>query len=286
MGNAKSAEEGTPETSNDGAGANPKINTPEAKAKKKLEQKLKDAKSEKSSKSDKVNGTDAKCKQPLLPPAQREIIKFCISNSKDDLGERIYRRVMEKRDDFRSYASTLDDEQKAMVPDLLREFILEVVKLVLEGEDIESLCESFGERHVQLRANGFKPDFFATTADAVATECVFLDQATHQPTETLMAWSQLASAMFSSVRDGYYKELRRLRRASNVTAVSSKSEDLSEKRDKDEKKEDSEKKDDSNSSRSISPVETNENEENTVPSTNNVAKPETANFLSPPHTAY
>lgn len=53
MGNAKSAEEGTPETSNDGAGANPKINTSEAKAKKKLEQKLKDAKSEKSSKSDK-----------------------------------------------------------------------------------------------------------------------------------------------------------------------------------------------------------------------------------------
>lgn len=75
-----------------------------------------------------------------------------------------------------------------MMPDLLREFILEVVKLVLEGDEIEAVCEAFGERHVQLRANGFKPDFFATTADAVATECVFLDQATHQPTETLMSW--------------------------------------------------------------------------------------------------
>lgn len=108
----------------------------------------------------------------------------------------------------------------------------------------------------------------------------------------------MASAMFSSVRDGYYKELRRLRRASNVTAMSSKSEDLSEKKDKEEKKDGSDKKDDSNSSRclayaikfslsflfrSISPVEINENEENYVPPAN---KQETANFLSPPPAAY
>jgi hypothetical protein len=238
MGNAKS-------TGGDGGGETtasavaPKINAPEGKTNKKQ-----NVKTSSSGKSDKTaNVTDAKVKiQPLLPPSQREIIRFCLLNAKDDLGERIYRRVMEKREDFRNYALSLDDEQRATMPELLKQFIQDVVRLLLDGQDIEPACASFGERHVQLRCNGFKPDFFATTADAVATECIFLDGAVHSSTETLLAWSQLASAMFTAVRDGYYKELRRMRRLSTAT---SKSEDWSDKKEK----EDTEKKEDAQSSR-------------------------------------
>jgi hypothetical protein len=80
---------------------------------------------------------------------------------------------------------------------------------------VQRLSEEFGERHVQFRAFGFKPDFFASTADAVTTECVRLDGAAHSTSATLLAFSQLLTLMFSSVRDGYYCEMRRLRRSSH-----------------------------------------------------------------------
>lgn len=84
-----------------------------------------------------------------------------------------------------------------------------------DNEEVQRISEEFGEKFVLYRSSGFKPDFFASTADAMTTECVFLDCAVHQPTETLTAWSSLTTTMFSSVRDGYYAEMRRLRRASN-----------------------------------------------------------------------
>jgi hypothetical protein len=68
---------------------------------------------------------------------------------------------------------------------------------------------------VQFRSAGFKPDFLVTTADSVTQECVFLDLATHPAGETLLAWSTLTAIMFSAVRDGYYAEVRRLRRTAD-----------------------------------------------------------------------
>lgn len=50
------------------------------------------------------------------------------------------------------------------------------------------MSEEFGASHVPFRSFGFKPDFFAGTADAVTTECTFLDQATHTASETAGAW--------------------------------------------------------------------------------------------------
>ncbi|VDN29997.1 unnamed protein product [Cylicostephanus goldi] len=78
------------------------------------------------------------------------------------------------------------------------------------------LSEEFGASHVPFRSFGFKPDFFACTADAVTTECTFLDQATHTPSETAGSWSILTTFVFSAVRDGYYAELRRQRKTSNA----------------------------------------------------------------------
>jgi hypothetical protein len=44
-------------------------------------------------------------------------------------------------------------------------------------------------------------------ANALTTECVFLDGAAHQPTEAIEAWSELVEIMFSSIRDGYYTKV-------------------------------------------------------------------------------
>lgn len=44
-----------------------------------------------------------------LPLAHRQIVKGCMDKSKDDIAERIYRRIYEKRDDFRNFVEALDD---------------------------------------------------------------------------------------------------------------------------------------------------------------------------------
>ncbi|KAK6042393.1 hypothetical protein COOONC_20102 [Cooperia oncophora] len=59
---------------------------------------------------------------------------------------------------------------------------------------------------------GFRPDYFAPLADAAIAECVKLDGGAHKRCETLLAWSQLISAIFTSVRDGYYSRVRYQRR--------------------------------------------------------------------------
>ena len=161
--------------------------------------------------------------KPVVPLNHRQIIKYCIDNAKDDLGERIYRRVIERRDDFRQFVDSLPKPQRAEMSDGLRDFLLKIVESLTDGDEVQRISEEFGEKHVQFRANGFRPDFFASTADAMTTECVFLDAAVHQATETLTAWSTLTAAMFSSVRDGFYAEMRKQRRASNFSNTKVKS---------------------------------------------------------------
>lgn len=79
-------------------------------------------------------------------------------------------------------------EQRMELADNLREFLNGVVERLMDSEEVQRLSQEFGGRHVQFRSLGFRPDFFATTADAVTTECVFLDAAVHQASDTLTAW--------------------------------------------------------------------------------------------------
>uniref|UniRef100_A0A915LE05 Globin family profile domain-containing protein n=1 Tax=Meloidogyne javanica TaxID=6303 RepID=A0A915LE05_MELJA len=90
----------------------------------------------------------------------------------------------------------------------LRQFLDNVVKRVDNVEAVEKLARRYGEEHVELKCYGFKPDFWVSLADAMTVECVILDQATHQPSDTITAWSLLVSLMFSAVRDGYYQAMR------------------------------------------------------------------------------
>lgn len=201
-------------------------------------------------------------RKPLLTINQRQIIKGCMDNSKEDIGERIFRRALERRDDFKQFIDNLskvckqreayDREMNFRLRDLKTPttwsssstessktwLILMRSTGICRGfrgdktSFITRLSEEFGCNHVQFRANGFKPDFFACTAEAVTTECTFLDQAAHPTSETASAWSLLTSHVFSAVRDGsviqkyqniskhpcfrYYAELRRQRKSSNA----------------------------------------------------------------------
>ncbi|KJH48815.1 hypothetical protein DICVIV_05068 [Dictyocaulus viviparus] len=155
-------------------------------------------------------------RRPFLTTNQRSIIKFCMDNSKDDFADRIIRRATEKKDDFKSFIDNLPKTQRIEVSEGLRAFLVGVCDILTDSEEIQRVAEDFGASHVPFRSYGFKPDFFAGTADAVTTECTYLDQATHTPSETAGAWSTLSAFLFSAVRDGYYAELRRQRKASSA----------------------------------------------------------------------
>uniref|UniRef100_A0A0K0EFT8 Globin family profile domain-containing protein n=1 Tax=Strongyloides stercoralis TaxID=6248 RepID=A0A0K0EFT8_STRER len=154
-------------------------------------------------------------KKPILNGPQRQIVKYCMDNAKEDLGERILRRIVEKSLDFRLYLEALNRNDRIELGESIKKFIHSTVLSINDSDNIQQIAEEFGSKFVAHRSFGFKPDFFAVTANAVTTECVFLDAAVHQATETLTAWSVLTSFSFSSVRDGYYGELRRQRRLSN-----------------------------------------------------------------------
>ncbi|XGW18820.1 hypothetical protein V3C99_002986 [Haemonchus contortus] len=155
-------------------------------------------------------------RKPFLTVNQRSIIKYCIDNAKDDIADRIIRRAMEKKDDFKMFIDNLTRAQRSEVSEALRVFLTSICDILTDSDEIQRISEEFGSSHVPFRTFGFKPDFFACTADAVTTECTFLDQATHTPSETAGSWSTLSAFVFSAVRDGYYAELRRQRKCSNA----------------------------------------------------------------------
>jgi hypothetical protein len=65
-------------------------------------------------------------------------------------------------------------------------------------------------------------------ANALTTECVFLDAASHSPTEAIEAWSELMEIMFANIRDGYYQRIRYLRKNTHCfNSMFSQSSDLS-----------------------------------------------------------
>uniref|UniRef100_A0A183BPS7 GLOBIN domain-containing protein n=1 Tax=Globodera pallida TaxID=36090 RepID=A0A183BPS7_GLOPA len=141
----------------------------------------------------------------------REIIQFCFDNPHNEIGSRICSRLLEKRPDFRQFAYSMGKERWQQMTGKLKEFLELVVRKVDNIEMVERLSRKYGEEHVELKCFGFKPDFWVSLADAMTVECVILDQATHQPSDTITAWSLLVSIMFSAVRDGYYQALRAAR---------------------------------------------------------------------------
>ncbi|KAK6029628.1 hypothetical protein OSTOST_04259 [Ostertagia ostertagi] len=146
----------------------------------------------------------------------REIILQCFENPHSEFGNKVLQRIFEKRIDYQKYVYTLGRERAYQMSIRLKDLVEEVVSKVefvkiFDPDHICSISRTYGEEHVELKAYGFKPDFWVTIADAITVEGVILDMANHQPADTVAAWSSLVTMMFSAVRDGYYSALRRHR---------------------------------------------------------------------------
>ncbi|VDM78296.1 unnamed protein product [Strongylus vulgaris] len=46
-------------------------------------------------------------RKPVLSASQRNIIKYCIDNAKDDIADRIIRRAVERKEDFKYFLDNL-----------------------------------------------------------------------------------------------------------------------------------------------------------------------------------
>uniref|UniRef100_A0A915AG42 Globin family profile domain-containing protein n=1 Tax=Parascaris univalens TaxID=6257 RepID=A0A915AG42_PARUN len=165
---------------------------------------------------------DTREKYPVLCPAYKEIVLECFDKSHGDTAARIVMRMGQQREDFRAFIDLLSSDQREMLTENLRNYLNSVVQNIDDADRVKDLSANFGSFHVRWRANGFKPDFFAICANAIATECVFMGgtATATAPTSTFKAWTLLVGLMFSSVRDGYYAELRRQRRSPAPTSDS------------------------------------------------------------------
>ncbi|CAJ0942369.1 unnamed protein product, partial [Mesorhabditis belari] len=165
-----------------------------------------------------------------LPARHRRLIQSCFANPHETIGRRIMKRAAEAREDFGRFYLNLDSEQRDNSEESIKGLLKKVVHCVDLVEEVQRYSEEFGSRFAELRQLGFKPDYFAIIADATITECTHLDSAVHKAHTTTHAFSQFGALVFSSVRDGFYHEIRRRRRASNSFSISSNNSSLRRKK--------------------------------------------------------
>uniref|UniRef100_A0AC35FLL5 Globin family profile domain-containing protein n=1 Tax=Panagrolaimus sp. PS1159 TaxID=55785 RepID=A0AC35FLL5_9BILA len=150
----------------------------------------------------------------VLPSLTRLRIVQCFKSAKPTLGQLILKRACSLRSDIKMFISYLPEEKVEELATDIYNFITNCVNNIEDPDKIGDISIHFGEMHAQLCNLGFRPEFFSTIADATIAECVKLDGGAHKRCETLLAWSQLMAVMFSSVRDGYYAQIRAQRRSS------------------------------------------------------------------------
>ncbi|KAI6183795.1 hypothetical protein M3Y97_00527100 [Aphelenchoides bicaudatus] len=167
-----------------------------------------------SASSERSNSFKTGQKHPIVLK-NRQLIQSCFTNSHEILGRKIIKRTAERRADFRSFYSTLNNDEKDCVESGLKILLKKAVANIDFLEEIQRLSEEFGERFVSYRSAGFKADYFAAVSESTITECTFLDNAVHPAHQTLAAFSQFVGIIFNSIRDGFYNGMRRMRRSSH-----------------------------------------------------------------------
>jgi len=165
-------------------------------------------------------GSSIKLKHPV-PVRYRQLIQSCFQNPHEVVGRKILKRAAELRPDFAKFYVALTQDQREEIEESIKLLLKKTVCNIDFLDEIKRMAEEFGEKFVPFRSIGFKADFFATVADSTTKECCFLDSAQHPAHQTLSAFSQFVTMVFSSVRDGYYNEMRRLRRTSNSFSTGS-----------------------------------------------------------------
>ncbi|CAJ0579085.1 unnamed protein product, partial [Mesorhabditis spiculigera] len=156
-----------------------------------------------------------------LNPRHRRLIQSCFANPHETIGRRIMKRAAEVREDFGRFYLNMDAEQREIAEEAIKAVLKKIIACLESAEDMQRVAEEYGTGFVELRPLGFKPDYFAVIADATITECTHLDSAVHKAHTTTHAFSQFGAMMFSSVRDGFYHEVRKRRRTSNSFSCSS-----------------------------------------------------------------
>ncbi|CAJ0942243.1 unnamed protein product, partial [Mesorhabditis belari] len=152
--------------------------------------------------------------KPILNPFYRELVVECFAKAHPDIAARIIQRASQHRKDVKCFFQNAGNEVRIQFREVLSNYLREIIQNVDDADIIRKLSLNYGKAHVSLRLIGFKPDFFAVLADSITSECVFMgaDATNQTSTNTFKAWTQLVAVMFSSVRDGYYSELRKQRR--------------------------------------------------------------------------
>ncbi|KAK5978801.1 hypothetical protein GCK32_001192 [Trichostrongylus colubriformis] len=158
-----------------------------------------------------------------LSMKMRRLIGSCFSNPHEMVGKRIMKRACDSREEFATFYTSLELDQREELEESMKILLKKVVTNIDFLDEVTRLSEEFGQGFVELRTHGFRPDYFAIMADATIMECTHLDSAVHKAHTTTQAFSQFGALVFSSVRDGFYKEVRRMRRASNSFSIGSNS---------------------------------------------------------------
>uniref|UniRef100_A0AC35UFS5 GLOBIN domain-containing protein n=1 Tax=Rhabditophanes sp. KR3021 TaxID=114890 RepID=A0AC35UFS5_9BILA len=152
----------------------------------------------------------------------KKIIIFCFETPHQNLGDRTFLRIFEKRMDFQLFIHNFGRNNLKNLSENLKALMENVVANLDDVSAIEKFSEAYGESHIEYKPYGFKPDFFVGYAEALTVELIILDQANHSPTDVVAAFGQLISKMFTCIRDGYYKALRLQRIASRKTLLQKK----------------------------------------------------------------
>ncbi|TKR75892.1 hypothetical protein L596_017121 [Steinernema carpocapsae] len=153
----------------------------------------------------------------------RQLIQSCFQNPHEVIGRKIAKRTSDQRHDFMTFYATLPQEQREEFEESIKMLLKKSVANIDFPDEINRLSEEFGSRLVALRASGFKPEFMTPLADAFIRECTYLDNAVHPRHLTSAAFTEFMSVIFSSVRNGYYAQMRKIRRASHSNSFNGKS---------------------------------------------------------------
>ncbi|KAK0414432.1 hypothetical protein QR680_011426 [Steinernema hermaphroditum] len=153
----------------------------------------------------------------------RQLIQSCFQNPHEVIGRKIAKRASEQRADFQLFFANLPVEQREEFEENIKMLLKKAVANIDFSDEITRLAEEFGAKLVALRAAGFKPEFMTPLADSFITECAYLDNAVHPRHLTLAAFTEFMSMIFSNVRNGYYAQMRRIRRASHSNSFNGKS---------------------------------------------------------------
>ncbi|CAB3401487.1 unnamed protein product [Caenorhabditis bovis] len=149
----------------------------------------------------------------LVPSLNRLRIQQCYKAAKPSIGDAIMKRAAAARVEMRAFLAKMNATQIEALGRQMYELITLAVENADKSDKVLAHAKQFGSSYAALCPLGFRPDLFTPLADAAIAECVKLD-GVHKRCETLSAWSQLFSALFTGVRDGYYQKVRHQRRTS------------------------------------------------------------------------